>query len=155
VLPTGLTWNGVDLLRNAIQNGIDIGLVNIMAMDYGGPSVADPNRMGDAAIAAVNSTFAQIKSLYGSARTDTQLRAMQGVTPMIGLNDVSPEVFTLNVDAPLVMQSATSLPLGMVSMWSLTRDKQCPGTPSVSPTCSGVAQGNYGFSLLFNMFARN
>jgi chitodextrinase len=154
VLPTGLTWNGVDLLRNAIQNGVDIGLVNIMAMDYGGPSVADPYRMGEAAVAAVNSTFAQMKSLYGTAKTDAQLRALQGVTPMIGLNDVVPEVFTLNVDAPLVTQSATSLQLGMLSMWSLTRDKQCPGTPSVSATCSGVAQSNYAFSLLFNVFQR-
>lgn len=153
VLPTGLTWNGIELLRNALQNGVDIGLVNIMAMDYGN-AAADPYRMGEAAIAAVSSTFTQLKSLYGSSRTDAQLRAMQGVTPMIGLNDVVPEVFTLTADAPLLLQSATNSRIGMLSMWSLGRDKQCPGTPSVSPTCSGVPQSNYGFSLLFNVFQR-
>jgi Glycosyl hydrolases family 18 len=35
VLPTGLTNYGVDLLRNAVENGASINLVNVMAMDYG------------------------------------------------------------------------------------------------------------------------
>lgn len=148
VLPTGLTTDGVTLLRNAVQNGVDIGIVNIMAMDYGN-AVADPNKMGQNAINAVNATFAQMKSVYGSAKTDAQLRAMQGVTPMIGLNDVSPEVFTLTADAPLLLNFATTNRLGLLAMWSVGRDKACPGSPQVSATCSGVPQADYGFLKFF------
>ncbi|MEZ5356914.1 MAG: cellulose binding domain-containing protein [Bryobacteraceae bacterium] len=151
VLPSGLTWHGVDLIRNAVQNGVDIGIVNIMAMDYGN-AVADPNAMGQNAIAAVNATFAQLKAIYGNAKTDAQLRAMQGVTPMIGLNDVSPEVFTLTTDTPLLADFARASGLGHLAMWSVGRDKQCPGSPSVSPTCSGVAQTPWAFSAAFAGF---
>jgi chitinase len=151
VLPSGLTWNGVELIRNAVQNGVDIGTVNIMAMDYGN-AVADPNRMGQNAIAAANSTFAQLKTIYGTAKTDAQLRAMQGVTPMIGLNDVSPEVFTLAGDAPLLLNFARANGLGHLAMWSIGRDKQCPGSPAVSPTCSGVSQPPWAFTAAFAPF---
>lgn len=151
VLPTGLTFHGVALLQNTVQNNVDLGILNIMAMDYGN-SVADPNRMGQAAIDAVNSTFAQMKAAYGTTKTDAQLRAMQGVTPMIGLNDVVPEVFTLGTDAPMLLNFATTNRLGLLSMWSVGRDKQCPGSPQVSPTCSGVTQANNAFMNVFFPF---
>lgn len=147
VLPTGLTSDGVNLLRNAVQNGVEIGVVNVMAMDYGN-AVADPYAMGQNAVNAVNATFAQMKAVYGPAKTDAQLRAMQGVTPMIGLNDVVPEVFTLQ-DASLLLSFAGNNRLGLVSMWSTGRDRPCAGTPHVSPVCSGIAQADYAFSKLF------
>ncbi|MFN7924693.1 MAG: cellulose binding domain-containing protein [Bryobacteraceae bacterium] len=151
VLPSGLTLDGVNLLKNAVQNGVDIGIVNIMAMDYGN-AVANPNAMGQAAINAINATFAQMKAIYGSAKSDAQLRAMQGVTPMIGLNDVSPEVFTLSSDAGLLLNFATTNKLGLLAMWSIGRDHACPGGPQVSATCSGVSQGDYGFAKYFFPF---
>ncbi|MFN7921823.1 MAG: cellulose binding domain-containing protein [Bryobacteraceae bacterium] len=150
-LPTGLTADGVNLLRNAVQNGVDLGILNVMAMDYGS-AVADPNKMGQAAIDAVNATFAQMKPVYGSAKTDAQLRAMQGVTPMIGLNDVVPEVFTLATDAGLVLNFATANRLGLLAMWSIGRDHPCSGSPQVSPTCSGVPQADWAFSRFFYPF---
>lgn len=152
VLPTGLTLDGVKILQNAIQNGVDLGIVNIMAMDYGN-AVANPNQMGQEAINAANSTFNQMRALYTTAqKTDAQLRAMQGVTPMIGLNDVSPEVFTLSGDAPLLLNYAQTKGLGMLAMWSVGRDRACPGSPNVSPTCSGVAQADWAFSNAFRPF---
>jgi chitodextrinase len=151
VLPSGLTAHGVALLQNAIQNGVDIGTVNIMAMDYGN-AVADPYRMGQNAIDALNATFAQLRPLYGSSKTDAQLRAMQGVTPMIGLNDVTPEVFTPGTDAPLVYNFARANGLGHVAMWSVGRDRQCDGSPVVSPVCSGVVQAPYAFLGVFQPF---
>lgn len=147
VLPTGLTLDGVNLVRNAVQNGVDIGVVNIMAMDYGN-AVADPYAMGQNAINAANATFAQLKAIYGAAKTDAQIRAMQGVTPMLGLNDVSPEVFTL-ADANLLLNFAAANRLGLVAMWSVGRDRACPGSPQVSPTCSGISQVDFAFSKLF------
>lgn len=153
VLPTGLTADGVRILQNAVQNGVDIGVVNIMAMDYGN-AVADPNRMGQAAIDAANSTFAQMRSIYTTAqKSNAQLRAMQGVTPMVGLNDVVPEVFTLSGDAPMLLNFAQTNGLGMLSMWSVGRDHPCPGSPSVSPTCSGVPQADWQFMGVFRPFS--
>ncbi len=93
-LPSGLTQDGLNLLQNAIDNGVDIGVVNVMAMDYG--RSYDPNRMGQYAVDAMTATVSQLRTLSGIAKTDAEWRAMVGVTPMIGLNDVSPEVFTLS-----------------------------------------------------------
>ena len=41
-------------------------------------------------------------------QTDSELRAMLGVTPMIGLNDVAPEVFTLDDARYLVGAAQTA-----------------------------------------------
>lgn len=40
VLPTGLTADGAAVLQNALQNGVDLAVLNLMAMDNGGPGVA-------------------------------------------------------------------------------------------------------------------
>lgn len=152
VLPTGLTQDGVNLLQSAINNGVEVKVVNIMAMDYGGPSVADPNQMGQNAIDAANSLFNQLKALY-PGKTDSQVWAMVGVTPMIGLNDVVPEIFTL-ADAQLVLAFAQQKNIGRLAMWSVGRDKQCPGSPHLSPSCSGVTQAPWAFSNIFKSFSQ-
>lgn len=150
VLPSGLTNDGVRLLSNAIANGVNVAVVNIMAMDYG--AVAPPDQMGANAIQAANSVFAQLKTLY-PAKTDAQLWAMVGVTPMIGLNDVAPEVFTLN-DAQTLVNFAQQKQLALLAMWSMTRDKQCQGSPTVSVTCSGITQAQWDFTNLFKQFTQ-
>ncbi|WP_322480791.1 chitinase, partial [Thermogemmatispora sp.] len=149
VMPSGLTQDGLNLLQNAIANGVNVGMVNIMAMDYG--SSVPPNQMGQNAISAAQSTFNQLKSLYPS-KSSAQLWAMIGVTPMIGLNDVSPEVFTLQ-DAQQLLTFAQQNGLGELSMWSAGRDQPCPNNGAyVSPTCSGIQQQPFDFSKLFNQF---
>ena len=106
VMPSGLTQGGRDLLQNAIDNGVDIGVVNVMAMDYG--RSYDPDNMGQYAVDAMTNTRDQLKVLYSEAeppKTEAQVNAMVGVTPMIGLNDVSPEVFTTD-DAEYLLNVA-------------------------------------------------
>ena len=149
VLPSGLTQDGLNLLQNAIDHGVNIGVVNVMAMDYG--RSYDPNRMGQHAVDAVNATLAQLRTLYGSAKTDEGLRAMVGVTPMIGLNDVSPEVFTL-ADADTLISAAQVNGIGFLSFWSATRDQPCPRRQVVSPTCSGIVQAPWDFTKRFRLF---
>lgn len=112
----------------------------------------NPSQMGQKAGNAMDAVFNQMRSLYGSAKTNAQLRAMQGVTPMIGLNDVTPEVFTLQGDAPLLLSAAQSNHIGLLAMWSLGRNQACTVSPQVSPTCSGVPQAPYGFSSIFKAF---
>ena len=78
---------------------------------------------------------------------------MTGITPMIGLNDVYPEVFTLN-DAQLLYNFAVANNIGGLAMWSATRDKSCPnGGAYVAPDCSGIAQQPWAFSNVFKPFS--
>lgn len=149
VLPTGLTSSGLNLLQNAVINGVNIGIVNVMTMDYG--SYYDPNQMGQHAIDAMNATISQVAALYGAAKTDAQVRSMIGVTPEIGLNDVTPEVFTLG-DASTVVSAAESGGIGMLTFWSADRDQQCPGAPVVTGTCSGIIQFPWAFTNIFKFF---
>ncbi|MEO8049706.1 MAG: fibronectin type III domain-containing protein [Acidobacteriota bacterium] len=152
VLPTGLTSQGLSVLQNAWANGVSIGIVNVMTMDYG--SYYDPNQMGAYAVQAMNATISQVSSLYGAAKTDAQVRSMLGVTPEIGLNDVTPEVFTLP-DASTVVSAAHSAGIGMLTFWSAGRDQQCPGAPVVTGTCSGITQSPWDFTKIFQLFAGN
>ncbi|MGD9645673.1 MAG: cellulose binding domain-containing protein [Pirellulales bacterium] len=149
VLPTGLTPDGIYLLESALRNGVQISGVNIMAMDYGDSAAPNPQgRMGDYAIQAATSLFNQLKTLYGTAQTDAQLWHLVGVTPMIGLNDVTTEVFD-QAAAQQLVTFAQQKGIGRISMWSLNRDTQ--GTPKsyVDNTSSSIAQTAYEFSQIF------
>ena len=152
VLPTGLTAQGLNLLQNTLTNGVNIGIVNVMTMDYG--SFYDPNQMGAYAVQAMNATISQVAALYGAAKTNAQVRSMIGVTPEIGLNDITPEVFTLG-DASTVLSAAESGGIGMLTFWSTGRDQQCPGAPVVTGTCSGIIQSPWAFTNIFRLFTGN
>lgn len=148
VSPAGLTQNGLNILQNAVRHNVAVTVVNIMTMDYGGG--ADPNRMGQNAIDAATATLTQLQEIFTN-KTAAQLRSMLGLTPMIGLNDVTPEVFTL-ADADLLYNYATRQNIGRLAMWSMTRDKQCPSGSYVSPTCSGITQQEFDFAKKFMAF---
>jgi len=72
---------------------------------------------------------------------------------MIGLNDVKPEVFSLN-DARQVIDWAQSNPVvARLSMWSVERDGACAGgSARAASSCSGVEQQKYEFSKILNTF---
>ena len=142
--PSGLGGDQINVLNSAVANGVNVGLVNIMAMDYGS---AD-SHMGSDAISAANGTFNQIKSIFPSYTT-AQLWGMIGITPMIGVNDSPGETFSLS-DAQQVMTFAQQNNIGLIAFWALDRDKQCSGSPSgPQDTCSGVSESAYGFSNIF------
>jgi len=153
VLPSGITEAaGMSILRNALAEGVVIEGVNIMAMDYGEFAAPNPDgRMGAYAIEAATSLHGQLQSIYGSKKTASELWAMIGITPMIGMNDVTTEVFKLS-DAQEVVTFAEQKGIRMLSMWSANRDKECSNGASsyVSISCSSVAQDNFGFSKIFN-----
>ncbi|WP_432039569.1 chitinase [Streptomyces cucumeris] len=142
VMPTGLTQDGVKLVADAKKNGVKVSAVNIMAMDYGASFDGD---MGRYAIEAATATQAQLKDALGLC--DRAAWRTVVVTPMIGVNDVVTEVFTVD-DARQLVDFARSRKLGGLSMWSATRDKACPGGPqnSASPTCSSIEQKEFAFS---------
>jgi chitinase len=61
------------------------------------------------------------------------------LTPMIGINDVKTNVFTLD-DAHAMARFVRDAGLAGVHYWSLDRDKPCrDGAAIVSSSCSGLA----------------
>ncbi|WP_327137017.1 cellulose binding domain-containing protein [Streptomyces sp. NBC_01340] len=148
VMPEGLTQDGVNLLSDAKSNGVKISAVNIMAMDYGPAYSGD---MGTYAEQAATATQAQVKSVLGLS--DSAAWKSVAVTPMIGVNDVASEIFKVD-DATQLVDFAKSKGLGWLSMWSATRDKQCPGGAknSADATCSSIAQDAGAFSKAFGAY---
>jgi len=153
VLPTGLTPDGVYVVQSAIKAGVKLGGVNIMTMDYGEWAAPNPNgKMGDYAIQAATSLQGQLKSLY-AGYSDAKLWSMVGITPMIGRNDVTTEVFDQQ-EAKEVLAFAQQKGIGELSFWSLNRDQQNPKglIPGVENNSSSIVQTPYEFSNLFKVF---
>ncbi|WP_441245899.1 glycoside hydrolase family 18 protein [Kitasatospora sp. McL0602] len=151
-LPSGLTQDGVNLVANAKAAGVAVGAVNIMAMDFGDGVAPNPKgQMGKYAIDAATATQAQVKSVLGLG--DSAAWAKVAVTPMIGVNDVSTEVFTV-ADATQLADFARTKHLGWLAMWSGTRDKACDGgaKPYADATCSSIAQQPLDFTRAFSSY---
>ena len=129
-LPDGLTPSGEDVLRQAVQAGIDFN-VNIMAMDYGPAYTED---MAISAIKAGQSLHSFLKKLYPE-KNDRDCWQLIEITPMIGVNDSNPEQFTLQ-NAKTLSIFARQQHLGGLAMWSLNRDKPC-SNGWASFNCSG------------------
>ncbi|MER7768179.1 cellulose binding domain-containing protein [Kitasatospora sp. NPDC096140] len=145
-LPSGLTQDGVNLVADAKANGVAIGAVNIMAMDFGDGVAPNPQgQMGKYAIAAATATQAQVKSVLGL--DDAAAWRRVAVTPMIGVNDVASEVFTV-ADAKQLADFAKAKHLAWLAMWSGTRDKACDGGAKgyADATCSSIVQQPLDFT---------
>ena len=124
----GLPGDVQTLIKNAKNAGVNINMVNIMTMDYGGDT-GGASTEGGTAIDSANATFNQLKSIY-TGLSSAQIWGMIGITPMIGLNDGSTtnnptEQFT-PADATKVTQFAETNGIGLLSFWAINRDQ--PGT---------------------------
>ena len=109
--------------------------INLMVMDFGSASASNcvvsngVCNMGQSAIQAV----VNLEHTYGIPASKIEL------TPMIGMNDVSSEVFSL-ADVDTMATYASSNGLAGVHFWSLDRDTPCSSTSgSASPTCNSVS----------------
>jgi Cellulose binding domain len=145
VLPTGLTADGTALLDGAVQAGVKISAVDVMTMDYGDGAAPDPSgRMGTFAIEAATAADAQVATVLGIS--DDAAWSKIAVTPMIGVNDISDEIFTL-ANAKSLAAFAASKGLAWVSMWAADRDSECSGgiEATTETTCSGILQSPDAF----------
>jgi len=104
--------------------------------------------MGNAAISAANGLHSQLGAIW-TTKSSAQLWAMEGNTPMIGVNDSTVEVFSTS-DANDVEAFAASNGIQELSYWSLGRDKACAVLGTYSDTCSGTSQSTYQFASIFN-----
>ncbi|MDH6114435.1 hypothetical protein P3T36_000836 [Kitasatospora sp. MAP12-15] len=149
VLPSGLTADGVYVLQSAKAAGVNVDVVNVMAMDFGDTEAPNPSgQMGSYAIQAAQSTRAQIAQNWPSLTT-AQTWAMVGVTPMIGQNDNADEVFGL-ADAQQLLTFAQQNHLGELAFWEVTRDgNACTGALF---KCTNITQTPYEFSKMWAGF---
>jgi Carbohydrate binding domain/Fibronectin type III domain len=139
VLPEGLTADGLSVVRSARDAGVNVDMVNAMAMDY-----YRSGDYGDFAVQAANSVFNQLKGLYPS-KTTAQLWKMVGVTPMLGQNDDG-HIFDFG-DSTQLVNFAKANHLGMLAFWEMTRDRNaCTGALY---RCTNVPQQPYDFSKIF------
>jgi chitinase len=156
-LPTaasGITAQGLDVVRAMLAAHVQLAGVNVMAMDFGSRRAAA--NMFSAVRHALYAAHAQIQQLWHSAGlTATPAAAWEhlGVTVMLGVNDVTAERFTI-ADARRLANFANREGLSRVSAWSLNRDSECgsayPVTGVASNTCSGVLQSSLEFTKIFS-----
>jgi chitodextrinase len=145
VLPSGLDANGQYVVQSAVSHNVTISTVNVMAMDYGDSEAPNPaGKMGTYAIDAAQSTEQQLAGWY-PGKSAAQLWNMVGVTPMLGVNDQSDEVFTQS-DETQLLNFAQTQHLGELGFWDVTRDgNACTGSLS---QCTNISQTPYQFSKM-------
>jgi hypothetical protein len=127
-----LNVTGYNVVKAVQQYGVANYTINLMVMDYGtanaGVCVVVNGKcdMGQTAIQAAKN----LKAKYAIPHERIEL------TPMIGVNDVSDELFSLQ-DTDTMAQWALANGIAGLHFWSADRDTPCSQT-SASPTCSSV-----------------
>ncbi|MBT2549588.1 chitinase [Arthrobacter sp. ISL-65] len=156
----GLTSEAESTVATMLGAGVELAGVNIMTMNF--EPLNSGQSMLDVSISAAEATHRQMTALYARAGRHLEpalLWKKIGITPMLGDNDVSGQVLSLQ-DAEGLNSFALEHGVGRMSMWSLNRDRAC--TPSdrkelpsaASATCSGVQQKKGMFAqLLGNGYA--
>jgi hypothetical protein len=143
VLTSGLTNDGVNILKAAKNIGIKIDVVNIMTMDF---YAGTGTEMGQGSVSAAQATLAQMQSVdsgYGYGNL--------GITPMIGKNDDG-STFTL-ADAQTVESFAAQHGIARLAFWSVNRDQPCGGNANSLSTCSQISQSSLAFTDTFMRYA--
>jgi chitinase len=140
----GVSAAGLAVLKASFDANIVITRVNLMVMDYG-PYYSSGNTMGALAVSALKDAKTQLMTLQPTL-TEAAAWHLLGATPMIGQNDVSSEVFTLD-DARTLVSFAKQNHLGLVSFWAINRDQPCPY--SDLGVCSTVNTADFEFSTIF------
>lgn len=139
----GLTPAAVVSVETMLNAGVEVSGINIMTMNFG-PLPAGSSML-DASVAAAEATQRTLAGLFGEAGMPSgegDVWARIGLTPMIGVNDVEGNVFTL-ADAEGLNSFARERGIARMSMWSLNRDEACARDAEhggLSHNCSGQQQ---------------
>jgi chitinase len=150
----GLTAEGIAAVQAMLKKKVQLAGVNAMTMDFGEGEGAAHDMLGTIE-RSLDATQLQVQSLWRAAGLPSSAGAAWGhvgVTPMLGVNDVTSERFTTK-DAHGLAEFVNSRGIPRVSIWSLNRDSQCGGafakTGELSNTCSGVIQKPLEFTHIF------
>ena len=151
VEPDGLQSPGLAVLKNAIADGVQVGVVNIMTFDYY-QTHQGPVDMPAAAMAAALNLHNQLAGLYPDL-DGRQLWAMEGMTLLPGIDDRGKSETTWLHGVAEVVSFAQREHLSLLSIWAIQRDNGgCPGKTDRN-TCSGVRQAPWEYSHLLERFA--
>ncbi|MFL6073565.1 MAG: cellulose binding domain-containing protein [Mycobacteriales bacterium] len=144
VLPGGLTADGLNVVASARDAGVNVGMVNGMAMDY---YQGTGTNMGAAATQVGQSLHDQIHGLF-PGRSDAQVWASVGITPMLGKNDDG-STFT-QANARTLVSWANSHHIGRLAYWEEGRDANaCTGALY---RCTNITQQPFEFTGIFRGF---
>ena len=94
VLPSGLTADERRVLTGAVQAGSGSPRSNVMAMDYGDGAAPEPERPRWARSRSTPRPRPTPRSRSALGISDAAAWSKVAVTPMIGVNDTSDEIFT-------------------------------------------------------------
>ena len=137
VMPEGMDSTAVNLVKGAVAAGVKVSVVNVMAMDYG-----YNGDMGRFAIQAAQNTAKQLAAVY-PGKSNAQLLAMVGITPMIGHNDDA-GIFTVT-HAKAVSTFAKDNGIPRLAYWDFQRDATGPS----GDQGSGSNSANFQFYKAF------
>lgn len=139
----GLPPSALALLTEYQRHGIAIRGVNLIVTSLPVHSNTMLTRMMDNALA-------QMLSIYPMTNIKRVSR-MLAVSPMIGMTNEA--LFYDTKDAVSLVEMANRLQIGMISMWSLNRDRPCEKyKKEILPYCSGLTQKPFEFSQIFNSY---
>lgn len=146
----GFGSDSMNLLNTTVAAGVRIDMVNVMAQSFGVNNLrtmVPSSSVGEATLMTFRAAANQMTSVFRN-KTQSQLYAMMGITPMIGKNDDG-STFTLD-DAKMVANFARQNDVGMISYWSFQRDRAQSNNGSTNlNSFSGVAQSDFQFYNIF------
>ncbi|MGG7177938.1 immunoglobulin-like domain-containing protein [Clostridium paraputrificum] len=123
VNPEGLVPEGLGVLEAYLSNGVNLKVINIMAMCYGNKSL----NYGTTAVQSMDNLKNQMKDYYKKyaniTLSDQQAYAKIGVTVSVGYEGASDPIFTPEW-SKIVLEAAKKNKVGMTSIWSINRDAQ-------------------------------
>ena len=146
----GFNPPAIDLLNTTQAAGVRIDLVNVMSQSFGRENLRTmvvPSTVGQASIMTFRAAANQMATIFRN-KTQPQIYAMMGITPMIGKNDDG-STFTLD-DARTIADFAKNNGVGFISYWSFQRDRaQATNGSNDLNSFSGVAQSDFQFHSIF------
>ncbi|QDL55715.1 glycosyl hydrolase [Rhodoferax aquaticus] len=142
-----LNIDGQRVMKAIAAAGVKNYYLNLMVMNFGKASpyncvvVAKRCDMVASALQAARNV---------SQRYEIPMNRIE-LTPMLGVNDFAPNVFTLE-DAQRLGQAVNSLGMGGLHFWSINRDGPCAaGSTPHSPPCHGLeGVPKFAFSKALN-----
>lgn len=165
VLPTGLVADAggaLNIVQAVVNESISsklpvlVDVYNLMTMDFGTGNWS--GTMGELSTQALSATYAQISAIYTSAGKNFSYSNL-GCTPMIGVNDVSPEIFTIE-DMSTVIEFVNPNKLGLLAFWDGQRDVTDPTAygettwKTVNNSNSGTSNPTGAYSEVCNSFLK-
>ncbi|MEV6344969.1 glycosyl hydrolase [Actinoplanes sp. NPDC051851] len=141
----GLTDTEISILQAAEDAGVEV-TVNPMVMNF----KATEDDWGSAMTTATESVKTDVASVW-TDKSETEIYAMIGVTPMIGINGSGGP--TTTTAAQTLLTWAEEKGLAFVRFWSVNRDNGDCTDGKVASNCSGISQTDYAFTKLFTSFS--